>query len=172
MALGNEHFTTVNHLGPPNHAAMAETTAERDDRVVAVRHRPSPATPGRLHADQRAVLRALAEHLMPVDDRATAHADAVIRYIDYLVANESVGQDIPLTLAEVYRSGCDLVQEHACRVYGRRVQALTAAERDELVWDMLESSMDGFERFSPAYFFHTLRRHIADAMQSGTITPN
>jgi hypothetical protein len=32
--------------------------------------------------------------------------------------------------------------------------------------------MDGFDRFSPAYFFNTLRRHIADAMQSGTIAPN
>jgi hypothetical protein len=118
------------------------------------------------------VLRVLAAHLMPVDDLAAIHTDIVIRYIDYLVANEIAGPDAPLTLAEIYSSGCDLVQAHARRTYGCRVQAMTAAQQDRLVWDMLESSMDGFDRFSPAYFFNTLRRHIADAMQSGTIAPN
>lgn len=168
MALGNEHIARSDRPQLPEHVAVADT-AERDDRVLAVHHRPGAR---RLQADQHGVLRALVAHLMPVDDLAAVHTDVVIRYIDYLVANEGAGPDTPLTLAEIYRTGCDLVQAHACRRYGCRVQAMTAAQQDQLVWDMLESSMDGFDRFSPAYFFHTLRRHIADAMQSGTITPN
>ena len=172
MALGNEQITRPDRIHLPDHGALAGTALERDDRVVAVHHRPSTVTPRRLNADHRAVLRALIAHLMPVDDGATAQADIVVRYIDYLVANEGNGADLPLTLAEVYASGCELVQAHACRAYGCGVQAMSAVEHDRLVWDMLESSMDGFDRFSPAYFFHTLRRHIADAMQSGTISPN
>lgn len=172
MVMGNEHTTNSDRVHLPDRAAFAETSVERDDRVLAVRHRSSSAASFRLHANQRAVLQALVEHLMPVDERAAAHANVVLHYIDYLVANESAGQEIPLTLAEVYNSGCELVQAHACRVYGRRVQAMSVAEVDQLIWDMLESSMDGFDRFSPAYFFHTLRRDISDAMQSGTITPN
>jgi hypothetical protein len=128
--------------------------------------------PRRLRADHRAVLRALIAHLMPVEDRSTSRADLVVRYIDWLVANEGAGIEFPLTLSDLYDSGCELVQTHACNVYGCQVQAMSAIEKDKLVWDMLEGSMDGFDRFSPAYFFHTLRRHIADAMQGGAITPN
>jgi hypothetical protein len=72
----------------------------------------------------------------------------------------------------MYRDGAGLIQQHAQRRFGCKVQAMTATQQDELVWDMLENSMDGFDRFSPAYFFHALRRHIADAIQSGVITPN
>lgn len=169
MALGNEHITRSDHLHLPDHTAHAETAA---DRVLAVQHRSSAVAAGDLHADHHAVLRALIDHLMPVNDGVSVHTEIVVRYIDYLVANESAGPEVPLTLSETYRSGCELVQEHACRAYGSRVQAMPATERDRLVWDMLEGSMDGFDRFSPAYFFHTLRRHIADAMQTGMIVPN
>ena len=172
MVLGNEHVTRPERAHLPNQNTIADAGQNRDDRVVAVSHRPASAAPLRLRADDRDLLRALVNHLLPVDDGATIQADIVVRYIDWLVADESAGIEYPLTLSDVYTSGCELVQAHACRVYDCRVQAMTAAELDQLVWDMLESSMDGFERFSPAYFFHTLRRHIADAMQTGVIAPN
>lgn len=172
MVLGNEHTTKPDYVHMPNQDAMPGALPDRDDHVVAVRHRPSSVAPHRLRADNRALLHALVSHLMPADGEAVVQVDIVVRYIDWLVANESTGIECPLTLADVYSSGCELVQAHACRAYGCRVQAMSATELDQLVWDMLESSMDGFDRFSPAYFFHTLRRHIADAMQGGMITPN
>lgn len=171
MALGSESSTNPDLTHLPEHLEIGGVP-ERDDRVVAVRHRPGPATSRWLRADQRAVLRALVTHLLPVDDGASVQPDIVVRYIDYLVANGDAGEDAPLALGDVYVLGCDLVQAHACRTYGHRVQKMTAAEQDQLVWDMLECSMDGFDRFSPAWFFNTLRRHIADAMQSGPISPN
>jgi hypothetical protein len=167
MVLGNEHHAPTGRLYPPS-----SDVAGRDDRILTVQHRSSLDTGRRLQGDQRSMLRALIAHLMPVDDMAAAHTDDVLRYIEYLIANEGASPDLPLTMGEVYRTGCDLVQDHACRRYGCRVQAMAPGQQDLLIWDMLESSMDGFDRFSPAYFFHTLRRHIADAMQSGTITPN
>lgn len=172
MVLGNEHITRPERAHLPSQANVSGIVPERDDRVVTVGHRPASVTPHRLRADHRALLQALVAHLLPVDDGATNQTEMVVRYIDWLVANEPPGPDRPLSLADLYGSGCELVQAHACRVYGHRVQAMSSAEQDRLIWDMLESSMDGFERFSPAYFFHTLRRHIADAMQTGAITPN
>lgn len=172
MVVGNEHIARHESAHLSNQTAVTGVTSKREDRVVAVDHRSASVSPHRLRADHRAVLRALVDHLMPVDEMATVHADLVLRHIDWLVANECGGAEVPLTLADIYRSGCELVQDHACRTYGCRVQAMSVAEQDRLVWDMLESSMDGFDRFSPAYFFNTLRRHIADAMQTGMIAPN
>jgi hypothetical protein len=157
MVLGNEHITKSDHVHMPNQDAMPGAMPDRDDRVVAVRHRPASVAPQRLRADNRALLHAPIDHLIPVDDEVLVQPDIVVRYIDWLVANERTVSEYPLTLADVYSSGCELVQAHACRAYDCRVQ---------------ESSMDGFDRFSPAYFFHTLRRHIADAMEGGMITPN
>ncbi len=172
MVLGNESSSTSDRVSLQNPPAHFDTGQEWDDRVLTVSHRSASVTPDRLHADHRAVLHALVTHLMPVDDGASVQPDIVIRYIDYLVANEAGGIDAPLRLGEVYDTGCSLLQAHACRAYGRRVQKLTPTEQDQLVWDMLECSMDGFDRFSPAWFFNTLRRHIADAIESGPISPN
>jgi hypothetical protein len=154
----------------PDRGPAGTPSETQGDRVVAVHHRAGTAN--RLDEDQLAVLRALAGHLMPPDAPVTVDADAAIRYIEYLVASATASTESPLTLCEIYRSGCDLVQAHARRRYGCRVQAMTPIEQDQLIWDMLESSMDGFDRFSPAYFFHTLRRHIADAMEGAAMSPN
>ncbi len=172
MVMGNEHIARPERAHLPNHATIPGVAPDRDDHIVAVGHRPATVMPHRLRADHRAVLRTLVDHLIPFDDGATVHAELVLRHIDWLVANEGAGVDAPLTLADLYRTGCELIQAHASRTYGCPVQAMSDAEQDQLVWDMLESSMDGFERFSPAYFFNTLRRHIADAMEGAAITPN
>lgn len=174
MVLGNEQPSSSIHSPHaqghiPDRVPAGSSPAERGDRVVSVQHRADPGAPHRLRGDQLAVLRTLAGHLMPADAPATVDADSAVHYIEYLVATEPHSVESPLSLWEVYRSGSDLVQAHARRHYGCRVQAMTAVEQDQLIWDMLESSMDGFDRFSPAYFFHTLRRHIADAMETGEI---
>lgn len=172
MVLGNQSSTRPDHFDLSVHPAAGGVASNREDRVLAVRHQTEVVAPRRLRAGQRAVLQVLVSHLLPAGDDASVLPDSVVQYIDYLIANEFGGTEVPLTLGEVYGQGCDLVQEHACRVYGRQVQTLTFDERDRLVWDLLECSMDGFDRFSPSYFFHTLRQHIADAMQGAAITPN
>jgi hypothetical protein len=93
-----------------------------------------------------------------------AHEARVVGYIDSLLAVESQPVEGPPAPMEVYRTGVALVQRHAQRKFGCTVQALDDAQCDEVLWDMLEGAMDGFELFSPLTFFRILRRDTAEGM--------
>lgn len=76
------------------------------------------------------------------------------------------GYQAPLSPLQVYEIALPLVQEHARQQYGAAVQELGEDDQDQIVWDLLDQKVGGFEQFSSMAFFHTLRRHTTEGMFS------
>lgn len=92
------------------------------------------------------------------DDETTiwVKADEIHRY----------GYQSPLSPLQTYQIAIPLVQEHARQRFGRPVEELEESEQDEIIWDLLDEKMEGFDQFSPIAFFMALRRHTAEGMFS------
>ena len=92
------------------------------------------------------------------DDGETiwVRADQISRY----------GFQAALSPLQVYQIAIPLVQEHARNTYGGPVSELSEDDQDQVVWDLLDQNIDGFEQFPSFSFFHTLRRHTAEGMFS------
>lgn len=92
------------------------------------------------------------------DDAETiwVHADEIHRY----------GYQAPFSPLQVYQIAVGAIDAHARREYGAGVAELGEVDQDRVIWDMLDESIDGFDRFSPIAFFRTLRRHVSEGMFS------
>lgn len=155
MALNQERiYPTPLLQGTPDEIAM-----ERGDRMARRMALTDRASLRMLSAEEAEVLDVLTARLIP-----GARDARVVRYIDSLLAVGSAPIEGPPAPLEMYRTGIALVQRHAMRKFGNPVQALDDAECDEILWDMLEGAMDGFELFSPLTFFRILRRDTAEGM--------
>lgn len=92
------------------------------------------------------------------DDEETiwVKADEISRY----------GYQAPLSPLQAYEIALPLVQEHARQKYGGPVHELSDEDQDQIIWDLLDEEIEGFDQFSPRAFFHLLRRHTSEGMFS------
>ncbi len=90
------------------------------------------------------------------DDTVWVQAGQISRY----------GFQAPLSPLDAYEIALPLVHDYALQEYGGPVQDLSEEDQDQIVWDLLEDNVPGFEQFPPSSFFHTLRRHTAEGMFS------
>ena len=92
------------------------------------------------------------------DDEQTiwVHADEIGRY----------GYQAPLSPLQVYQIAIEAIEQHAQDSFGSGISDLREADQDQIIWDLLDENIDGFDQFSPRAFFHTLRRHTSEGMFS------
>ena len=74
------------------------------------------------------------------------------------------GYQAPLSPLQVYEIGLQAVQDYAREQYGSTVPELDEGQLEQIIWDLLDDKVPGFEQFPPSSFFHTLRRHTAEGM--------
>lgn len=90
------------------------------------------------------------------DETIWVHADEIGRY----------GYQAPLAPLQVYRIAIERVQRHSQETFGSGVAELSDEDQRQIIWDLLDENMDGWDQFSPIAFFHTLRRHTSEGMFS------
>lgn len=92
------------------------------------------------------------------DDENTiwVQADEIHRY----------GYQAPISPLQTYQIAIPLVQEHAQQKFGSGVAELSEEDQDQIIWDLLDEEMEGWDQFSPIAFFLTLRRHTSEGMFS------
>ena len=76
------------------------------------------------------------------------------------------GYQAPLAPLQVYEIGLQAIYDYAREEYGGAVADLSEENQDQIVWDLLDDAVPGFDQFPPSSFFHTLRRHTAEGMFS------
>ena len=76
------------------------------------------------------------------------------------------GYQAPLSPLQVYEIGLQAVYDYAREQYGSTVPELDEEQLDQIIWDLLDDKVPGFDQFPPSSFFHTLRRHTAEGMFS------
>lgn len=79
------------------------------------------------------------------------------------------GYQAPLSPLGVYEIGIEATETYAQQTFGRPLVELEESELDEIIWDLLDDEVNGFEQFSSSGFFHTLRRHTAEGMFSDPV---
>jgi gluconate 2-dehydrogenase gamma chain len=146
---------------------------------------PAGANPGYayLSAAEAAFVEALVDHMVPADELSPKGTDLGLNtYIDRALAGgwgkgerlymqgpwrrgvPSQGYQLPLTPAELYRSGIAAANAFCVKAYGRSFDKITEAQREEFLLG-LQAGKVTFEHGPPArVFFTTLYQNVMEGM--------
>jgi gluconate 2-dehydrogenase gamma chain len=156
-------------------AAQAQTAAAA----------PAPANPGYeyLNTDEAAFIEAVVDHMIPADEYTPKGTDLGLAiYIDRALAGgwgkgdrlymqgpwktgtPSQGYQLPLTPAELYRSGIAAADAAARKTYGKPFEQLAAPQREEYLLSLKDGKVV-FEHGPPApVFFGMLYQNVMEGM--------
>jgi gluconate 2-dehydrogenase gamma chain len=144
---------------------------------------PAAATYTYLNSAEVAFVEALVDHMVPADEYTPKGTDLGINiYIDRALAGgwgkgerlymqgpwkrgvPSQGYQLPLTPAELYRSGITAANAFCVKTYGKSFDKITAAQREEFLLG-LQAGKVNFEGGPPARtFFGMVYQNVIEGM--------
>jgi gluconate 2-dehydrogenase gamma chain len=136
-----------------------------------------------LNAEEQAFVEAVVDHMVPADALTPKGTDLGLNlYIDRALAGAwgkgerlymqgpwkqgtpSQGYQLPLTPADLYRSGIASANTACVKAYGKPFDKVTTAQREEFLLG-LQAGKVGFEKGPPArVFFTTLYQNVMEGM--------
>ena len=150
----------------------------------------APATPGYefLNQDEAAFVEALVDHMVPADDLTPKGTDIGINiYIDRALAGAwgkgerlymqgpwkrgtpNQGYQLPLTPAQLYRTGIEATNAHCRKTYGKLFDRIDAKQREEVLVGLSGGKIT-FENGPPArVFWGTVYQTVIEGMFSDPI---
>ena len=150
----------------------------------------APASPGYafLNLDEAAFVETLVDHMVPADDLTPKGTDIGINiYIDRALAGSwgkgdrlymqgpwkvgvpSQGYQLPLTPAQLYRTGIEATNAHCQKTYGKPFDRLDEKQREEVLVG-LSSGKISFENGPPVrVFWTTVYQTVIEGMFSDPI---
>jgi gluconate 2-dehydrogenase gamma chain len=167
-------------------AATVALPAQAQPVVVAPASQGSPApanTYAYLNPDEAAFVEALVDHMVPADQYTPKGTDLGLNtYIDRALAGgwgkgdrlymqgpwkqgvPSQGYQLPLTPAELYRTGIAAANAFCVKTYGKSFDKITESQRQEFLLG-LQAGKVAFENGPPArVFFTTLYQNVMEGM--------
>ena len=136
-------------------AAAATTGVASAPQSAQAQQQPAAAAPpgyAFLNLEEAAFVEALVDHMVPADELTPKGTDIGINiYIDRTLAGgwgkgerlymqgpwkrgtPNQGYQLPLTPAQLYRAGIEATNAHCRKTYGKTFDALTAAQREEVL---------------------------------------
>ncbi len=172
-------------------AAAVSVTMPQSGQAAQAPDSASPASgPGYayLNLDEQAFIEALVDHMVPADELTPKGTDVGINvYIDRALAGgwgkgerlymqgpwkqgtPSQGYQLPLTPAELYRTGIKAANAYCVKTYGRTFDKIAEKERQEFLVRMQQGKV-AFENGPPArIFFTTVYQNVMEGMFSDPI---
>jgi gluconate 2-dehydrogenase gamma chain len=167
-------------------SAQAQPTTAPADRPAA-----APAAPpvySFLNPDEAAFIEAVVDHMVPADEHSPKGTDLGLNvYIDRALAGgwgkgerlymqgpwrtgvPSQGYQLPLTPAELYRSGIAAANAACVKTYGKPFDKLAPAQREAFLLDLRagKAAIEGGP--PPRVFFATLYQNVMEGMFSDPI---
>jgi len=157
-------------------------------RATAAPAAPPPAAYSHLNPEEAAFIEAVVDHMVPADEYSPKGTDLGLNiYIDRALAGgwgkgdrlymqgpwkrgvPSQGYQLPLTPAELYRTGIAAANAACVKAYGKTFDKIGAAERQEFLVGMQGGKVN-FENGPPArVFFATLYANVMEGMFSDPI---
>jgi len=136
-----------------------------------------------LNSEEAAFVEALVDHMVPADEYSPKGTDLGLNvYIDRALAGgwgkgerlymqgpwkqgvPSQGYQLPLTPADLYRTGITAANAFCVKTYGKSFDKITASERQEFLLG-LQAGKVTFENGPPArVFFSTLYQNVMEGM--------
>ena len=167
---------------------LSQTAEAQQPAAAATAAPPGPATYEFLNLDEAAFVEALVDHMVPADDLSPKGTDLGINvYIDRALAGAwgkgdrlymrgpwkigvpSQGYQLPLTPAQLYRSGIAASNAHCRKAYGKTFDRIDEAQREEFLV-ALSSGKVTFDNGLPArVFWTTLYGTVMEGMFSDPI---
>ncbi len=172
-------------------AAAVSVTMPQSGQAAQAPDSASPASgPGYayLNLDEQAFIETLVDHMVPADELTPKGTDVGINvYIDRALAGgwgkgerlymqgpwkqgtPSQGYQLPLTPAELYRTGIKAANAYCVKTYGRTFDKIAEKERQEFLVRMQQGKV-AFENGPPArIFFTTVYQNVMEGMFSDPI---
>ena len=157
------------------HAAQAQKATPAPDNTSAAY--------AYLNSEEAAFVEALVDHMVPADEYTPKGTDLGLNvYIDRALAGgwgkgerlymqgpwkqgvPSQGYQLPLTPADLYRTGIKAANAFCVKTYGKSFDKITASERQEFLLG-LQAGKVTFENGPPArVFFSTLYQNVMEGM--------
>src|SRR5258706_4644188 len=168
-------------------AAAAATTVPHAAEAQQNAPAPAPASPNPaytyLNPEEAAFVEALVDHMVPADEHSPKGTDLGLAiYIDRALAGgwgkgdrlymqgpwkrrlPSQGYQLPLTPAELYRTGIAAANAFCVKTYGKSFDKISASQREEFLLG-LRAGKVAFENGPPArVFFTTLYQNVVEGM--------
>src|SRR5215831_6917972 len=149
---------------------------------------PPPATYEFLNLEEAAFVEALVDHMVPADELSPKGTDIGINiYIDRALAGAwgkgdrlylqgpwklgvpSQGYQLPLTPAQLYRTGIEATNAHCHKAYGKSFDRLSEQQREEVLLALAAGKIS-FDNGLPArVFWGTVYQTVMEGMFSDPI---
>jgi gluconate 2-dehydrogenase gamma chain len=150
-------------------------SAQAQQPAAAAPAAAPPASPGYsfLNLEEAAFVEALVDHMVPADELSPKGSDIGINvFIDRALAGAwgngdrlyvqgpwkkgvpSQGYQVPLTPAQLYRSGIEATNAHCRKTYGKTFERLTEQQREEVLIALSTGKLP-FDNGLPASLFWT-----------------
>jgi gluconate 2-dehydrogenase gamma chain len=193
----NDGFDRRSFLKGAVAGSAVAATASLPRTAEAQQGGPAPASQGSpapantytyLNSDEAAFVEALVDHMVPADPYTPKGTDLGLNtYIDRALAGgwgrgerlymqgpwrqgvPSQGYQLPLTPAELYRTGIAAANAFCVKTYGKSFDKIGAAQREEFLLG-LQGGKVAFENGPPArVFFGTLYQNVVEGLFSDPI---
>jgi gluconate 2-dehydrogenase gamma chain len=149
-----------------------------------------PASPGYsfLNLEEAAFVEALVDHMVPADELSPKGTDIGINvFIDRALAGAwgngdrlymqgpwkkgvpSQGYQVPLTPAQLYRSGIEATNAHCRKTYGKTFERLTEQQREEVLMALSTGKLPFDNGLPASLFWTTLYQTVMQGMFSDPI---
>ncbi len=141
-----------------------------------------------LNLDEAAFIEALVDHMVPADDLTPKGTDVGINiYIDRALAGAwgkgdrlymqgpwkkgvpSQGYQLPLTPAQLYRSGIEATNAHCRKTYGKSFDRLEEAQREEVLVGLSTAKINFDSGLPVRVFWGALYQTVIEGMFSDPI---
>jgi gluconate 2-dehydrogenase gamma chain len=169
-------------------AAMAPAQSAQSQQVAAGPAAPQAAGYEFLNLDEAAFIEALVDHMVPADELTPKGTDLGINtYIDRALAGAwgkgdrlymqgpwkkgvpSQGYQLPLTPAQLFRSGIEATNAHCRKTYGKTFDRLDAAQREEVLVGLSSAKINFDSGLPVRVFWGALYQTVIEGMFSDPI---
>ena len=173
-------------------AAASGAAAIAPDSAQAQQPAAAPAQEAAAYAflnhDEAAFIEALVDHMVPADDLTPKGTDVGINiYIDRALAGAwgkgdrlymqgpwkkgapSQGYQLPLTPAQLYRSGIEATNAHCRKVFGKSFDRIEEAQRQEVLIGLSTGKISFDNGLPVRVFWATLYQTVIEGMYSDPI---
>ena len=183
----NKGFDRRDFLKSAVAGSAAAVTVTLPQSAEAQPRAPAPASPSAgyayLNSDEAAFVEALVDHMVPADELTPKGTELGLNtYIDRALAGgwgkgerlylqgpwkqgvPSQGYQLPLTPAELYRTGIAAANAFCVKAYGKSFDKITESQRQEFLLD-LQAGKVTFEKGPTArVFFTTVYQNVMEGM--------
>jgi len=168
--------------------ALPEPAAAQQPPAAAAAEAPGSPVYSFLNLDEAAFVEALVDHMVPADELSPKGTDIGINiYIDRALAGAwgkgdrlylqgpwklgvpSQGYQLPLTPAQLYRTGIEATNAHCHKAYGKSFDRLSEQQREEVLLALAAGKIS-FDNGLPArVFWGTVYQTVMEGMFSDPI---